>query len=404
MSEAQDEEIVRIAARGDGVTASGRHAPHTAPGDLLLAGGGVRPGPHHVAPVCRHFGDCGGCELQHVDDAALADFVRERIVHALAAKHIEAECIAPVHLSPPASRRRASLRAIRTGGAIQLGFNSAQSSRIIDLAECHVIRPELFAVLAPLRKLLATHAPGRYSAVIEVALLDQGVDIAIGHWPAEGLKADEALVAFAREHGLARLGVDRGLGPETVWEPDPATVTLSGVPVSYPPGGFLQATGDGEAALVAAARESLHGAKLVADLFSGLGTFAFALSEEDPARKVYAGEAARDPSLACKAAAQRHGRQVFVDHRDLFRNPLRPEELNRFEAVLLDPPRAGAAEQVARIAESAVPRLCYVSCNPSTFARDARVLADAGFRLAKLWPVGQFRWSTHVELAARFER
>jgi len=171
--------------------------------------------------------------------------------------------------------------------------------------------------------------------------------------------------------------------------------------VPFPSGGFLQATADGEAALSGAAREWLAGAATIADLFAGLGTFAFALAGS---AKVLAVEAARDAHLACKAAAARAGRPVHALHRDLFRNPLQADELNRFDAVLLDPPRAGAREQIARIAESRVPRVVYISCNPSSWARDAATLIAAGYRLAELRPVGQFRWSTHVELASVFVR
>jgi len=167
-------------------------------------------------------------------------------------------------------------------------------------------------------------------------------------------------------------------------------------------GAFLQATADGEAALVGAAREWLAQSPVVADLFSGLGTFAFALA--GPSTKVLAVEAARDAHLACKAAASRLQRPVHALHRDLFRNPLLPDELNRFSAVLIDPPRAGAREQVERLAASTVERIVYISCNPSSWARDAALLVEAGWVLEDLRPVGQFRWSTHVELASLFVR
>ncbi|MBC7491558.1 MAG: class I SAM-dependent RNA methyltransferase, partial [Novosphingobium sp.] len=199
-------------------------------------------------------------------------------------------------------------------------------------------------------------------------------------------------------------------GPETQWEPEPVTVTVGpefggGVPVALPAGAFLQATADGEAALTGAAVGWLDGAAMIADLFSGLGTFAFALVKAAPAgRKVLAVEADRAAHLAGQAAARMNGLQVHSLHRDLFRNPLRPEELNRFDAIVLDPPRAGAREQVALIAESTVPRVAYVSCNPSSWARDAARLVEGGYRLAELRPVGQFRWSTHVELASLFVR
>lgn len=409
------EEVLRIAAKGDGITASGRFAPGSAPGDLLHQDGTLERGPHHVDPPCRHFGRCGGCQLQQLDEESLSRFVTERVVHAASGQGLEPEFVRPAHLSPPRSRRRAGLRAESAGGAVQLGFREAGSHRLVDLAECHVLCPELFALVAPLRRLLARLASRpsgkrgksgkgsvRIAVDVDLTLTDRGVDCGLKGLSAEGLAATEALLDFAKEHALARLTVDSGYGPDTVWEPDPVTVSLAGVPVPLPPGAFLQAAADGENALVAAAREWLDGVPAVADLFSGLGTFAFALAGPDC--KVLAAEAARDAHLACKQAAGRAQLPVFAMHRDLFRNPLQPDELGRFGGVVLDPPRAGAREQVEAIAASDVSRVVYISCNPSSWSRDGAILQAAGFRLAELRPVGQFRWSTHVELASLFLR
>jgi 23S rRNA (uracil1939-C5)-methyltransferase len=169
---------------------------------------------------------------------------------------------------------------------------------------------------------------------------------------------------------------------------------LSGVAVSFPTGGFLQATEDGEAALIDAVREVTSGAQRIADLFAGLGTFALA------AGAAYAAEASREAAAALKRAAS----HMAVEHRDLYRRPIDVGELKRFDAAILDPPRAGAEEQIGALARSSVPRIAYVSCNPATFARDARTLVDGGYTLRWIRPVGQFRWSTHVELAACFTR
>jgi 23S rRNA (uracil1939-C5)-methyltransferase len=410
------EEILRIAAKGDGVTASGRFAWGAAPGDLLLADGSLQPGPHHVDPPCRHFPQCGGCQLQQLDEESLTDFVEARVANASASQALGAERLAPPHLSPPYTRRRASLRAESAGGRIVIGYREAKSHRIVELTECWVLLPELFAVLAPLRKLLirigqtdqgkgrnkksGKHVMPRLAADIELAMTEQGVDLGIKGMTVEGLAANETMMDFARDNGLARLTLDQGFGPEVLWEPEPVTVSLAGVSVPFPPGSFLQATLDGEKALTDAAREWLAGAATVADLFAGLGTFAFALA--GPGTKVLAVEAGRDAHLACKAAAGRTGLPVHAMLRDLFRNPLMADELNRFAAVLLDPPRAGAREQIERLAESTVERIVYVSCNPSSWAKDAARLVEAGYRLAELRPVGQFRWSTHVELVSLF--
>ncbi|AKH41725.1 23S rRNA (uracil1939-C5)-methyltransferase [Altererythrobacter atlanticus] len=396
----ETEEILRVAAKGDGVTASGKHVAMAAPGDLLLADGSLREGPHHVAPPCRHFGKCGGCQLQHFDEETLGDFVRDRVVLAAHGQGMEAEKVYPPHLSPPRSRRRATLRAINGGGRPVIGFNEAGSHRVVDMRECHVLAPELFAMVEPLRVMLGRRK-GRYALEIELVRCDQGVDCSIKGLELGGLEETEALLDFCRDKGLARLMLDQGYGPEVFWEPDPVTVTLSNVPVDYPAGAFLQATPDGEAALTAAARDWLGGCANVADLFAGLGTFAFALAGSS---RVIAAEAARDAFLACRSAAGRARLPVEAVHRDLFRNPMRAKELEGFDGVLLDPPRAGARSQIEQLAQSGVSRIAYISCNPSSWARDGRILMDAGFRLAELRPVGQFRWSTHVELASLFLR
>ena len=356
--------------------------------------------------------------MQQLDEESLADFVAARVSNASSSQELGAEHIAPPHLSPPGSRRRASLRAESSQGRVVIGFREARSHRLVELGECPVLRPEIVTILPDLRKLLirlgqgqqpkksrgkpGKHAHAKLAADIEVTVTDQGLDLGIKGLSADGLMLTELLLDFARDHALARLTLDAGYGPDTVWEPEPVTITLSGVAVPFPPGAFLQATADGEAVLVAAAQEWLKGCATVADLFSGLGTFAYALA--GPETKVLAAEAERGASYACKAAAARTGLPVHCDHRDLFRNPLMADELNRFAAVLLDPPRAGAREQVLQIAESTVPKVVYISCNPASWAKDAATLIEAGYRLAELRPVGQFRWSTHVELASLFVR
>ena len=401
MSEAPNgKQIVRMAAKGDGVTAEGQHVSFAVPGDVVQADGGLAWGPHHVAPPCRHFPACGGCQLQHADDTALARFVTERVLYAVEGQGIAVGELLPTHLSPPHSRRRATLHGQKTGQNAVLGFREAGSHRVIDMQECHVLDPALFAIVAPLRALVARWG-GKAPVDVAITLSDQGVDCNVTGMVLEGLGPTEALLDFARDHGLARLSLDQGYGAEVLWEPEPVTVTLSGVAVGMPTGAFLQATADGEDRLLRDAQAFLAKANPVVDLFCGLGTFAFALAGPN---RVLAVEAARDAYLACKAAAAEAQRPVHALHRDLFRNPLQPDELNRFEAALLDPPRAGARDQVATIAASKLTQVAYISCNPSSWARDAKTLVDASFRLEQLRPVGQFRWSTHVELASLFVR
>lgn len=393
--------IVRIAAKGDGVTADGRHVPMSTPGDRLLADGGLDYGPHHAEPSCTHYPICGGCQLQHLDDESYASYVRDRVAGALAGQNVVADEVLPAHMSSPRTRRRAALRAARFGKKLHLGFSSEHSHRIVDMQVCEVIDPRLFALVEPLRQLLAPMVGERRAVYAKMTLIDQGLDLLIEGVEADGLEMAETLARFAEKHNLARLSVDDGYGPQARFEPEPATASFGGVAVPVPPFAFLQATADGERALIDAVRPALKESRVWADLFCGLGTFALSLGS---GRRVYAAEAARDLAAALRCAVNSSGRQLFVDHRDLFRHPLDPDQLNRFDAILLDPPRAGAREQVTHLGASKVPVIAYISCNPSSFARDAKILTEGGYRLESLKPVGQFRWSTHVELAAIFRR
>lgn len=389
--------VQRISVRGEGVTEDGRHAPFSAPGDTLTATGALAWGPHHQVPPCRHFPTCGGCQLQQLDDESYADFVTDRIVSALDGQGLAAP-IAPPSISPPRSRRRATLHAEAKGGRITLGFAATASHAIVDIQECHILSPQLFALVGPLRTLLQRLKLKRRSDV-HLTLADQGPDILVTNVTADGLAAAEGITAFCERHGVARFAIDDGSGAETRWEPDAVTITLGGVAVPLPPAAFLQATAQGEAALVAAVRDAVAGAATVADLFAGLGTFALSLPG-----KVYAAEGSREASAALKGAAHMARRPVFAEYRDLYRRPLTVTELDRFGAVVLDPPRAGAREQMAGLAACRVAAIAYVSCDPGTFARDAKILCEAGWRIDWVRPVGQFRWTTHVELAARFSR
>lgn len=394
----EQSKIVRIAARGDGVSADGNHVTGGVPGDILHADGTLEHGPHHIQPPCEHFGRCGGCQLQHADETALKQFVTERVTFQAEKHGIDIGELLPTHLSPSRSRRRATLHALCTAKGILTGFREGNSHKIVNMKDCHILRPELAALLPALRDFVGRHA-GKRAVDVELTLADQGVDCSFKHLELEGYAAIESTIEFAQANGLARLTLDQGYGPETQWEPEPVTITLSGRPVGLPPGSFLQATQDGEDTLVADAKTWIGDAASAVDLFAGLGTFAFALANPT---KVLAVEAARDGHLACKAASA--GLPMAAMHRDLFRNPLQPDELNRFEAVLLDPPRAGAKEQIVQIAASNIGRVVYISCNPVSWARDCTKLVEAGFKLQALRPVGQFRWSTHVELASYFTR
>ena len=392
--------IVRLAARGDGITADGRYVPGATIDDMVVLEGEavqLQPGPRHVAPVCRHVPACGGCQMQHVADDDYMRFVIDRLAHVLGP--LMPATVAQVALSPPRSRRRASLRAVRRGGGLHLGFNSEGSHQIIDLLQCEVLRSDLFALVAPLRQLLKAALADGQGAGITLTASETGLDVLLANIRAERLDEIERLTDFAMAHDLARLSVEGADGVQTIVEARTPCLTMGGVRVDLPPAPFLQPTQEGEQALVSAVLEALGDAAHVADLFCGLGTFALPISRR---ARVLAADAAGPAVAAMAMAARAAGRQVTPLHRDLFRRPLVAQEVAALDAVVFDPPRAGAEAQCRHLASARLPVVVAVSCNPSTFGRDARILADGGYVIEKLWPVAQFRWSSHVELVARF--
>ena len=406
--------VTHLGAQGDGVAPNPGASkpvfvPGGVPGDTAVVnekGWVVEliPGPNRAVPPCRHFGECGGCTLQHLAPDLYRNWLSDRILMALAQHDITVppENIASPHVSPPNTRRRATFRAARKGKTVELGFNVERAHKLVDLQECHVLHPELFRLLAPLRGLLASELTDGHAASVAVTLTDTGVDLTLGGLKRKGLQQDEALTRFAEENDLARLSFDTGVGLDVIIERRAPIIRFGGVPVRLPTGAFLQATPDGEAALQEAVLESVGPkAKNVADLFAGLGTFALPLSAT---AKVLASDAGKVSLDQLQRAANEAMRPVKVEHRDLFRRPFTAPELKKFDAVVIDPPRAGAQAQCTELAKSSVPVVAAVSCNPNTFARDARLLIDGGYRLERLWPVGQFLWSAHVELVARFTR
>ena len=397
----QGDRVIRLAAKGDGITQSGAYIRGAAPGDVVQLDGTLRRGESFQEPACKHFNQCGGCQLQHCNDKSLAEFVRDRVVNAASGQGLETGEVLPTHLSPPGSRRRATLHALKRGKSVLLGYKQERSHKLVDLNECPVLTDSLADMVVPLRNLLRVIA-GRAPIDIHLAEVDQGIALAFEGIEIDGLEATETVLDFARDHRLARLSLDQGFGDEPMWEPQPLTVTIGTTPIPYPSGAFLQATPDAEKTMLIFAQQWIPEDARMADLFSGLGTFSFALAGK--AASVVAYEAARDAHLACRMAANRSGSLITCEHRDLFRNPLNAEELAQFDVVLLDPPRAGAKDQIAQIAQSLVDRVVYISCNPSSWARDGAQLQQAGFRLNSIKPIGQFRWSTHVELASVFTR
>jgi 23S rRNA (uracil1939-C5)-methyltransferase len=403
--------IERLGAQGDGV-ADGPNGPIFVP--FALPGEFVRiaaePGndlaglvevleasPDRIEPVCLYFGICGGCALQHLDEGAYLAWKRQQMIAALRSRGLDVE-VEPVRPVPPGNRRRAALALARGKDGVDLGYRRARSHELIDIEACPVLSPRIVARLPRLKQALAPLLGGKKEAKVGVTETESGLDIVV-----EGVKATpSALASFAGKAatlGVARLTLDgESIGP--VAKPE---IDLSGVKVKLPPGAFLQASPEAERVMVELVRDGLSGAKRIADLFAGLGTFTFALAREAQVDAFEADEAA----VAALAEAARKTPKLkpvrsFV--RDLFRSPLGAKELSAYGGVVFDPPRAGAAAQAEALAKSSVPKLVAVSCNPGTLARDLRILVDGGYRLARVVPVDQFLFSPHIEVVAHLER
>ena len=400
--------IDRLGHLGDGI-AMGADGPIFVPGVLPgeevegdLQGNQMAdyriltPSVNRVRPPCVHAKTCGGCMMQHASDAFVADWKLGIVQGALTGQGLVATFL-PIQTSPPKSRRRATIAARRTKNGALMGFHARASDMLVSVPNCQLLHPDIIATFPGLEALVKLGGSRSAEVSFTVTRSLSGPDVmAIG-----GKSLDAALqLELARvteTHGFARL----------TWNGD--AVALRSAPmqrfgralVSPPAGAFLQATAEGEAALLAAIIRAIGSAKKIVDLFAGIGTFTLPLAER---AEVYAveSEAAMIAALD-KAARNAEGlKRITTEVRDLFRRPLEADELKGFDAVVIDPPRAGAEAQTAALARAQVPVIAYVSCNPATFARDAKVLVAAGYVLDWVQVVDQFRWSAHVELLARF--
>jgi 23S rRNA (uracil1939-C5)-methyltransferase len=336
--------------------------------------------------------------MQHAADPFIARWKRDLIATALAARGLSAD-IRETVTSPPGSRRRVVLAGRRTRKGVLVGFHGRADNAVVPVTACAVADPRIVAALPTCGRLVEMLASRKGEVRLSVTVSAAGLDVAVeGGKPLDG-PVRAALGQFAGQEGLARLSV----GGETVAMRRPPEQAMGRARVVPPPGGFLQATPEGEAALVAAVTEAVGPARRAADLFAGSGTFALPLAERTAVHAVESDAAA----LAALDAGWRRAeglKPVTTERRDLFQRPLLAAEFKGFDAAVFDPPRAGAEAQAAALAKAPLGRLAAVSCNPATFARDARLLADGGWRIDWVLPVDQFRWSPHVELVAAFRR
>jgi 23S rRNA (uracil1939-C5)-methyltransferase len=350
-----------------------------------------------IDKTCPHFGTCGGCSLQDLPPDVYRAKKREAVIAALKRAGVEADVEEPV-VVPPRTRRRAVFKIKSLASGLHIGFHAAKSHTVIDMHHCDVLTPGLFALVGALRQKLEPLFGVGETAELHVTESDTGFDCAL-RWRA-GLPPtlQTALSTALSGLGIARLTMNR----EIVFETALPAISLDGIKVVLPPNPFLQSTAQGEAALQERVLKRVGKAKSVADLFAGVGTFALALARK---AKVHAVEQDKDAVAALAQAAKAKGlKPITTEVRDLFKLPLTPAELNGYDAVVLDPPRAGAEAQVKALARSQVPVLAYVSCDAASFARDAALLVSGGFRMGPVTPVDQFLWSSHIELVGRFER
>lgn len=413
-------EIKSLGAQGDGISdleGLPVFVPGAVPGDRVgveiidLRKNGIEAAlktvetasEHRVEPVCQHFGACGGCQLQMLSPALYRDWVKNRAQMALAHHDFDANLVRDPVITGAGTRRRLALKALKTAAGVVLGFSGLRSHTIIDVGVCPIALPVLNELIAPLRSLLATLMDTRGTVTVHLTATSTGVDCVFEGDLDPGYEGRERLVDFAQKFDLASLMIDRKGFRDPVATRRQPMMEFAGHSVPLPPAAFIQASAEGEAALIDAVVSAAEGATKALDLFAGIGTFTMPLAQT---ATVHAVEGAR-PALEALKAGAGHARGlkgVTTEHRDLFRRPLEVSELRGYDFAVFDPPRAGAESQASTLAKSDIPVVAAVSCNPNTFSRDARLLAEGGYILEAVLPVDQFLWSPHLEIVGVFKR
>lgn len=399
--------ILHLGRHGDGIAEGPVFAPMTLPDEVVTGDLDeqdlrniriVTPSDQRVSAPCSHFKSCGGCVLQHASDALVADWKVDVVRSALLSHELET-VFRPIETSPPQSRRRATFAARRTKKAAMAGFYGRASEVIIETSDCQLVTPAVLSGRAVAKRLALVGASRKAAIAVTITESFEGLDVLVTQGkPLDGPLRQE-LAQICDQLGLARLT----WADEVIAMRAPPIQTFGTAKVTPPAGAFLQATQHGEQALLSAVREAVGAATQIVDLFAGAGTFSLPLADRAAVHAVE-GDAAMVEALNQGWRMAEGLKPVTAEARDLFRRPLLPDELSRAEAVVLDPPRAGAEAQVAELVKTRVERIAYVSCNPTTFARDAAVMVAQGYDLAWVQVVDQFRWSAHVELVGCFLR
>ncbi|BCH18298.1 class I SAM-dependent RNA methyltransferase [Mesorhizobium sp. L-2-11] len=402
--------ITRLGSQGDGVaeTETGElFIPFTLPGETVTAArekdratlmSVLQASPLRIDPACRHFTECGGCAIQHLEAEAYHRWKRDKVAHALNSKGITCDIDALVPCAPQ-TRRRVVFTARRSEAGMLLGFVRALSSEVISIEECPISLPDIVAKLDRLTALAELVCATTKSFRMTVTATASGLDVAVHESGKLGENQRRVASNFVIAQGLARLSIDG----EIIIEPKKPVVMFGDIAVAVPPGAFLQATEAAEQAMADIVGRHLARAKKVADLFAGCGSFALRLAAKSEVHAVE-GDAAALSALDRAFRFASGLKRVTSERRDLFRRPLTFKELNAFDGIVFDPPRAGAEDQSKQIARSDVPLVAAVSCNPVTLARDLRILIDGGYALKSVTPIDQFLWSPHVETVALLEK
>lgn len=360
-------------------------------------------GPLHQKSVCGHYGVCGGCSLQHLNTDAYDLWLDEKLLRPLERAGISPETLESPVKSPPHSRRRVALKSRSFGSKVQLGYSQSKSHQIVAIRECPVMDNRLAALIQPLNRELGKLSTGKkYSPTVHLTLTHAGIDLVIAGVGALSLEGRESLAHFADSHDIAALHVQMSDFMDPIAIRRQPVMRWHGISVDLPPAAFIQATSNGEKTLQAQVLKGVQQGDKIMDLFAGIGTFSIPLAAAKT--QVAAYEANQIAVEALAKTRRNDGFGLSVHERDLFRRPLLPFELKGIDRVIIDPPRAGATNQALHLAESNVPHIVFVSCNPATFARDAKTLNQGGYQLKSLQAVDQFLWSDHLELVAHFEK
>jgi 23S rRNA (uracil1939-C5)-methyltransferase len=408
-----DTTIEKLGLQGDGITPEGLYVSLSLPGERVRLRVSkdrgeivdiLTPSRERIKPACKHFGACGGCNLQHWAFQPYGAFKREMVQAVLNRGGVECE-VDQILMTLPGTRRRVGLHARKQKGRTELGFKARRSWDMVPIEECHVADPAIVKALPALSKLASYLFEQPKSApILNVTVTETGLDIdirGVEQKTSGGLSMDARvnIAIHAEQSGFARVS----LGDEIICQSRPPRVRFGQAVVDLPTSSFLQASPLSEGDMAGIVREAVKDARRVADLFCGCGTFTFPIAET---ANVYAADSTAAAIAALKTAAGRTPglKGIEAEARDLFRRPMLASEMKGFDVIVFDPPRAGAEAQAKEIADSKVARVVGISCNPQTFARDAKILLNGGFKVDKVTPIDQFLWSNHIELVATFSR